>query len=1027
MLPIKLTIQGINSYQEKQEIDFSPLLANKIFGIFGNTGSGKSTIPEAISFVLYDKMERMNKADGLNYNIMNLKSDKMLIEFEFESENSEKYKFRVEGRRNGRNFEDVTLKRAKYKWTENEWIPEENLNAEEIIGLNYDNFKRTIIIPQNRFMDFIQLGDKDRTKMMKEIFGLEKYDLLWKVYELEKDNNNNISRLNGLLENLQDISKDAITQKEKEKSDAEINKNKLNQDLVKLDAEFKKMENTRQMFDELTIKQSEYEKLAESEKTIQKLNEDLKKYNICILNFKNPLDRKSNLNQQLKLSNDLKKQLGEKIDKANTQKEITDQQLFELKQQFDQIDKYKTENEEIKKLISIKKTDLELPHLEKQIEKNEINLDQLLTKVKDSDNTISDRRLAIGEKEKNMPDFSVLNEIQRWFDSYDHHLNSKKDIEARISLINGHLSKIEEKKLDHLSSHELSKIKIDLSLDPAPIIEILRSKTEEYEKGLSSIISEKDDLMLKLRLKEFAHSLTDGSPCPVCGSLDHPEPLKAGNIEIRLKETQERIKKGEDIIKQINNKIEKFKEMSIELSSEKKQLEDLNKSHKQKENDIKTHLSLFNWKGYSPENRELVKEKIILANKMNDEIKKCRTDIEELEKSKKELEIKRENLTEEKLKLQNNYQGKRSEKDTLVKQLSILKYEDHREKTTDELKDWQTKSTLFIEEITEKYNKTSKYNDELKTEIIQLKAENESNDKIIDQHEKELSILADEILDKLHFHKFESEEQVLDILDLKIDSESAQKKINNFYREYQNLKDRINDLKAKLEDRSFDKDAYDEMKKKIDEFTTEISRITKQLGAIENTISDWKHRLNQKINYTKELKDLELRKEDLNVMRSLFKANGFVKYVSMMKMQELVNYANSRFHKLTRGSLSLDFNNNGSFTVIDHLNDGKKRNIKTLSGGQLFQASLSMALALAGVVQQQNKTKQNFFFLDEGFGTLDAQSLNLVFDTISELRKENRSVGFISHVTELREGMSTYLETIYEQNTGSRIIKSWEK
>lgn len=111
---------------------------------------------------------------------------------------------------------------------------------------------------------------------------------------------------------------------------------------------------------------------------------------------------------------------------------------------------------------------------------------------------------------------------------------------------------------------------------------------------------------------------------------------------------------------------------------------------------------------------------------------------------------------------------------------------------------------------------------------------------------------------------------------------------------------------------------------------------------------------------------------------------------------------------------------------MDYLNDGKKRNIKTLSGGQQFQVSLSLALALAGVVQKQNRTSQNFFFLDEGFGTQDEDSLNLVFDSITSLRKENRIVGLISHVAELKEGINAYLEIVNDEKSGSIINKSWE-
>ncbi|MEZ4906582.1 MAG: AAA family ATPase [Saprospiraceae bacterium] len=202
MLPVKLTLQGINSYQKSQVIDFQNLIDNQIFGIFGEVGSGKSTIPEAISYALYGKTERLGRNDGISYNMMNLRSDTLLIDFEFKTQNESHYRFVVKGKRNSKNFEDVSFEKLKYEKVGIEWFPNEKLDAEELLGLNYDNFKRTIIIPQNKFMEFIQLGDSDRTKMLKEIFNLNKFDLYAKTRELEIESSQKLANLNGQLESL---------------------------------------------------------------------------------------------------------------------------------------------------------------------------------------------------------------------------------------------------------------------------------------------------------------------------------------------------------------------------------------------------------------------------------------------------------------------------------------------------------------------------------------------------------------------------------------------------------------------------------------------------------------------------------------------------------------------------------------------------------------------------------------------------------------------------------------------------------
>jgi exonuclease SbcC len=108
------------------------------------------------------------------------------------------------------------------------------------------------------------------------------------------------------------------------------------------------------------------------------------------------------------------------------------------------------------------------------------------------------------------------------------------------------------------------------------------------------------------------------------------------------------------------------------------------------------------------------------------------------------------------------------------------------------------------------------------------------------------------------------------------------------------------------------------------------------------------------------------------------------------------------------------------------MNGGKVRNIKTLSGGQTFQASLALALALADNIQQMNGADENFFFLDEGFGSLDKDSLNVVFDTLKSLRQENRIVGVISHVDEMQQEISTFLKIENHDEKGSLIHESWK-
>jgi exonuclease SbcC len=145
-----------------------------------------------------------------------------------------------------------------------------------------------------------------------------------------------------------------------------------------------------------------------------------------------------------------------------------------------------------------------------------------------------------------------------------------------------------------------------------------------------------------------------------------------------------------------------------------------------------------------------------------------------------------------------------------------------------------------------------------------------------------------------------------------------------------------------------------------------------------------------------------------------------------MYLQNLVSSANERFYRLTRQHLKLELDPENNFRIRDYLNEGQWRNVKTLSGGQTFQASLCLALALADNIQQLNRGGQNFFFLDEGFGTLDRESLEMVFDTLKSLRKENRIVGVISHMEDLQQEISAWLNVSRDDEKGSLITPSWE-
>ena len=222
MIPIQLSLEGIYSYQKRQTIDFTELTNAGLFGIFGAVASGKSTILEAISFALYGESDRMNNVNRA-YNMMNLKSDRMYIEFDFFDSKNNKFRVVREYKRNSKNFENVLHSSTMfYEWINDSWLPLDHTNAEEIIGLSAENFKRTIIIPQGKFKEFIELGGKDRTSMMKEIFHLHRFDLFGNIRTLYIANEHELNTLLGQLLGYEAISEETIAEISKHYAEQKI-------------------------------------------------------------------------------------------------------------------------------------------------------------------------------------------------------------------------------------------------------------------------------------------------------------------------------------------------------------------------------------------------------------------------------------------------------------------------------------------------------------------------------------------------------------------------------------------------------------------------------------------------------------------------------------------------------------------------------------------------------------------------------------------------------------------------------------
>ncbi|MFN8257400.1 MAG: AAA family ATPase [Bacteroidales bacterium] len=1023
MIPLSLTLKGIYSYQDKEQvIDFTNLTGAGLFGIFGAVGSGKSTILEAISYALYGETERLNKRDDRGYNMMNLKSDQLLIDFIFKNgDNDQQYRFIAKAKRNSKQFTDVkTINREAYKKENENWIPVPVESAETITGLNYLNFRRTIIIPQGRFQEFLQLGDTDRTRMMKELFHLEKFDLSDKVKALEDKNNERLTHLQGQLVQLADIKTERIKELENALNELKLEIN-LNQTALK--EKQLVVENLRQLkelFEKLEKEKKDYAALTEQKPYFEKIRQQVNSYQACILKFKNLIDRitesgtkKEKLNNELQQN---KKNLTEIS--ANLENLLAGFEV--LKVRFNNKENLKKQVDDLEKTLQLQRISIETAQLNERWQNGLKTQVEIENKLKKSEEFIAELKNKINALKLNQTDFSMLLEIKNWFNQLNSIKKELENLENERQQVIHKLNELETAIKDYSQKLGFTEKTIH-ETDLKNRISTLKS---EFEHCIEQAEEELRHLKVKLELSRYSENLKEGEECPVCGSMHHPLKMKAHDLSDENNILAEKLANLKSDLKNLLQLEKNTDNKMVEIQSVKERLLALNSKIENAATSLKNHQSAYNFKkNYTIEELEQAMF----------EAKKEQSELQELEKKQTENEdllkldySKKEKYQEAINKISNELHSQKATYDTLYRQINFTGLDEKLLLSNDELqKEISNLNKEYLQLIND-YEAAEKKINALKPEKDKLNGTIEAGESVLLQLVQEISNLTQKFNDELIQSGYSSPEQVKQILASNLDIEKENQRIMDFENNYYSVGLTLDKLRSQAEGKNFKSEEYLSQVEELTKITELIDFHNKKLGSMENELLELKNKIKEKENLQNELNQLNLRAENIKTLKNLFKGSGFVNFVSSVYLQNLINIANQRFKALTQQKLSLELTETNDFIIRDYLNEGKTRSVKTLSGGQTFQASLSLALALADNIQSVTKSNHNFFFLDEGFGSLDKESLSIVFQSLKSLRKENRIVGVISHVEEMQQEIDNYLKIENSPENGSLIFKSWE-
>lgn len=209
-------------------------------------------------------------------------------------------------------------------------------------------------------------------------------------------------------------------------------------------------------------------------------------------------------------------------------------------------------------------------------------------------------------------------------------------------------------------------------------------------------------------------------------------------------------------------------------------------------------------------------------------------------------------------------------------------------------------------------------------------------------------------------------------------------------------------IESKLKDERITPEDWEDLKQKKQEKTSELEMKSKYLAVMQEKLKIMKNNLNVVLELNKQKGKLERIFSLLDDLYKLVQGNKFVEFVASNRLKYIAKDASKTLKEITRGRYALELDSSGNFIMRDDFNGGVRRSASTLSGGETFLTSLSLALALSSQIQLNNSSPLEFFFLDEGFGTLDNNLLDIVMTALEKLHSEQLCVGIISHVDELK-------------------------
>lgn len=1025
MKPLEITVSAFGPYAGSVQIPLSKLGEQGIFLITGDTGAGKTTLFDAICFALFGEVSGSNReVDSLRSDFAS-PSTKTFVDLTF-SHRGETYRIlrnpaylrpKKSGEGTTKETADATL-----------WYPDGSVvsgaekvkkAAETLLGIDAKQFKQIAMIAQGEFLKLLYADSVERGAIFRRVFHTDFYLAFQKkLKELEKENRTAFEDSGKRL--LTYLSQCGI-----EETDENTLLQRAEQFLTEVEAEYEKAENIwLQQEKEIAVKEEERLKIAAKKADGENTNHLLDALEKAKKDHQTLLEEEST---QLAKKEELQKQrravdyVQPKAVDWKQKKDAADRLELRLKELQGQEQK---EKEELQNRIEQENA---LEPLRGQLENDRAEAAKKEDRLKDFEAKEQAARDITNQQTEIQKTTAQKEKLEANQSTLEKRLEDLRQQESQLPVIQQRLSALEQAKTRLQEQKELLKETRDAVQDGLKVKKELEKIQSDYQAAkekweqAKAVADQAERDYLDAQAGILAETLTEGMPCPVCGSVHHP----AKAVRPAKAPTQAEWNRLREVEKTEREKTETLSKQSGEKSISLEHFRD----------NVRNGL-----KKLGLEKPSQMQE---LAVSLQTEESKLDTDLKETKKQEKEL-LKVPDELEKAREEQQNLQKSLDKTDTLLRQqegaLSQKKGEFNQlvqrigEGTLAEAQAEWKKLCAAIKEKEEALQDATNKKQQAEKALASTQALVQQIEKNFKESCDAKEQAKDTFLKTLEEQQFKDKADFANSLVPRETLEQAEEKNRAYFVALQTSKQNLENKQTEAAGKTY---------QDLTELEEEMKRLGVEKEELQNKVQEqkalWQTRKKAAESARKELQAWKKAEKDYLPIVELSKtANGelaqkdkiaFEQFVQGFYFDRILAAANLRFAEMTNGRYHLrraevaanKRSQSGlELEVMDYFT-GKARGVKSLSGGEAFKASLSLALGLSDLIQQTaGGVEIKAMFIDEGFGALDEESREQAVRILQQLSYGDRMVGIISHVTELKESIEKKL-IVKKSSRGSTV------